>query len=260
LKGLREQAESGQSDAQTTLAKFETTYPELSRMLGASDEELSSPNGAAAHWLSKAAAAGNPAAQFEIGRRNLGRADSLQSLMEAAKHGSTGAAVLLAAISEADGSVDGEIRALRWLQPTAKAGKGPAMKLLANLLASSDHDEVRDPSAAETLLKPLRDNKYFANDPNIWQMSAAAAAGRGDFKAAMHFQDEAVAGAKRLEWDLAPLLTRRSAYAMDRQDKGLVMANAVVMQNSELQGLTKLRDPVTGVPNVRGEMRPEMRR
>ena len=240
LKELRSDADQGKTEAQTILGIFGLAYPELSRTIGASDD-IGKPYVTAVDWLSKAASAVNHSAQFELGSDQLlgsitgGPERGIKTLMRAAMNGSGEAALLLAMVSQSEATLDGEIRALRWLRGAAKSGYGPATKRLANLLASSDHIEVRDAMEAENQIKRLRESALFSGDPDVWQISAAAAAGRGDFKAAMQFEDKAISEAKRLEWRIEPLQSRRRAYETNTTIGGLVLPNPVTYATMQLE-------------------------
>jgi TPR repeat protein len=244
LRELRTDADNGKTDAQTILGMFGLTYPELSPTIGAS-EDKSKPYVTAVDWLSKAATAGNASAQFELGSGQLlgsitgGAERGVKTLMGAANNGSGEAALLLAVVSQSEATLDGEVRALRWLRGAAKSGYGPAIERLANLLASSDHVEVRDAVEAENQIKRLRESRQFASDPDVWQISAAAAAGRGDFREAMQFEDQAISEAKRLEWRIEPLQRRRRAYETKTTITGSVLPIPVTYSRMELPADSK---------------------
>ena len=221
LDSLRGQADKGDSEAQHTLGIFAGAYGELAKHVGSSEE-----------WLLKAAKAGNVDATFEqawcvlAGACSIERTDAVAKLMFAARHGSKGAAMILVAVAQAEGTREGEVRAWRWLRPVAATGYGPAMKWLANLLVSSPFAEVRDLSYGEAIADKLRGNNAFDDDPDVWQISAAAAAARGDFESALRDQDKAIKLARDRAWTLVPLQQRHDAYAVHGKWDGYVLEPA----------------------------------
>jgi TPR repeat protein len=234
---LRKKADGGDADAQYVLATFGVTYRELTADIGDPLE-----------WRRKAAAAGHVGAEFDLGLCELVRvegcralpAEGVQLLAQAARQGSGTAVVLLAFVCAAENSTAGDIRAIRWLQMGAATGQGPAVKWLADFLASSPHDEIRDAEGAERLAKRLRESALYKGDPDIWQISAAAAAARQDFRSALAFQDKALERAAALDWPTQALRERREAYAAQRDPRGYVLDTRLAFSQFIYEGKSKI--------------------
>jgi TPR repeat protein len=177
-------------------------------------------------WFLKAAQAGAPYAQYQIGTGLLqGRGCQCDSskgeiwLQKAAQADQPDAQVSLAEyLLKGEPNRESVTGAVVWLERAAKQGNGPAKLLLSAILAASPLTEVRDPPRALTLADGLEHD--YRRDPCLWEIRAAADASRGDFKAAGKAQARAITEAKRLGWDLAKMEQRRSTYASERAWSG----------------------------------------
>lgn len=176
-------------------------------------------------WLVKAAQAGLPVAQYEVGHMLLmGRecwrddAKGLKWIRLAAEQGEPTADVTLATrLLRGTPSAANVAQAKEWLERGAATGNDTripnssddARLLLAAVLAATPEASLRDPARALDLLKRVQD---VDEDPTPYEIQAAAAAAQGDFGHAVGAEQSAVSRATRLGWDLAPLQQRLSLY------------------------------------------------
>lgn len=181
-------------------------------------------------WFLKAAQAGAPYAQYQIGTGLLrGRGCQCDSskgeiwLQKAAQADQPDAQVSLAEYLLKDESTRESVTgAVVWLERAAKHDNGSAKLLLSAILAASPLTEMRDPSRALTLADTLE--REYRSDPSLWEIRAAASASRGDFKTAVKSQSKAVSEATSLGWDLAPLQQRQSLYESGQPWSGNLLA------------------------------------
>jgi len=181
-------------------------------------------------WFLKAAQAGAPYAQYQLGTGlMLGRGCHCDAgkgelwLEKAAQADQPDAQVSLAeAILRDRQDPDAVTSALVWLERAAKQGSGSAKLRLAAILAADAQPQIRDPARALGLCEGLEHE--YRRDPVLWEIRAAAAASSGDFKSARKDQAEAIAQAERLKWDLAALTARQSAYAANQAWHGDLLA------------------------------------
>lgn len=177
-------------------------------------------------WFLKAAQAGSPYAQYQIGTGLLsGRGCECDAtkgeiwLEKAAQADQADAQVSLAEYLLRDNPTPESIAgAIVWLERAAKQGNESGKLLLSALLAASPSTTVRDPVRALALSDTLE--RDYKHDPSFWEVRAAANALRGDYKAALKSESEAIDEATHLGWDLAPLETRRSLYASQQSWSG----------------------------------------
>jgi TonB family protein len=170
-------------------------------------------------WFLKAAQAGAPYAEFQVGTGLLmGRGchcDETKGeiwLEKAAQADQADAQVSLAEYLLKDASKREAVAgALVWLERAAKQGNDAGKLYLSAILAASPSAEVRDPGRALALVESL-DHDY-KNDPSVGEIRAAAYAARGDYQAAVKAQLEAISRAKDLGWDLTKLAQRQTVYA-----------------------------------------------
>lgn len=176
-------------------------------------------------WLIKAAQAGLPVAQYEVGHRLLigqrcwrDDAKGLKWMQMAAEQGEPTADVTLAMrLLRGTPSAANVAQAKEWLERGAapsNEGRIPnssddARLLLAAVLAATAEASLRDPSRALDLLKKVQD---VDEDPTPYDIRAAAEAARGDFSHAVHSEQSAISRATKLGWDLSPLQQRLSLY------------------------------------------------
>jgi uncharacterized protein len=173
-------------------------------------------------WFLKAAQAGAPYAQYQIGTSLLlGRGCQCDStkgeiwLEKAAQADQPDAQVSLAEYLLRDKSKGDSVGGAKvWLERAAKAGNGPAKLLLSALLASNPSPDIRNPARALALTDDL-EHDYKA-DPTLWDIKAAANASRGDYRAAVKAEAKAIEEAGRLGWDLTPLQQRQAIYTSQK--------------------------------------------
>lgn len=173
-------------------------------------------------WFLKAAQAGAPYAQYQIGTALLrGRGCQCESvkgeiwLQKAAQADEPNAQVSLAEyLLREKVSRESVSGALVWLERAAKQGNSSGKFLLASVLASSPDAHVRDPSRALTLIDAVE--RDYKRDPSLSEIRAAAYASRNDYAGAVEAQARALKEAKKLGWDLGPMQQRQSLY-MSRQ-------------------------------------------
>jgi TonB family protein len=181
-------------------------------------------------WFLKAAQAGAPYAQYQIGTGLLqGRGCQCDSskgeiwLQKAAQADQPDAQVSLAEyLLRGEPNRESVAGAVVWLERAAKQGNGSAKLLLSGILAATPISGMRDPPRALTLADSLEHDYKF--DPSFWEIHAAANASRGDFKAAIKDQSKAVSEATRLGWDLAQLQQRQSLYESGQPWSGNLLA------------------------------------
>lgn len=176
-------------------------------------------------WLLKAAQAGLPVAQYEVGHRLLtgqgcwrDDAKGLRWMQMAAEQGEPTADVTLATrLLRGTPSAANIAQAKEWLERGAATGNDTripnssddARLLLAAILAATSEASLRDPSRALDLLKRVQD---VDEDPTPYEIRAAAEAAQGDFSHAVGAEQSAISRATRLGWDLTPLQQRLSLY------------------------------------------------
>jgi TonB family protein len=170
-------------------------------------------------WFLKAAQAGVPYAQFQIGTGLLnGRGCQCDAgkgeiwLEKAAQADNADAQVSLAQyLLRGKPSAESLQGAMVWLERAAKQGNGSGKLLLSSILAANPFQDIRDPVRALSLTDGLQ--RTYKDDPNFWEIRAAAFASRDDYGAAIKAQSQALTEATQLGWDLQPLQQRASLYA-----------------------------------------------
>jgi TonB family protein len=181
-------------------------------------------------WFLKAAQAGAPYAQYEVGTGLLlGRGCQCDAgkgeiwLEKAAQNDQPDAQVSLAEYLLRDQSnPEAVTSALVWLDRAVNKGSNTAKLRLAAILAANPSAEIRNPTRALSLSEGL--DRDYGRDPSLWEIRAAAEASRGDFKAALKAESEAISGATRLGWDMAALNARQSAYRSNQAWTGDLFA------------------------------------
>jgi uncharacterized protein len=218
-KATLAKAEAGDASAQLMYAMMISGLPQLRQTY---DKALP--------WFLKAAQAGSPYAQYQIGTGLLqGRGCQCDTakgdiwLEKAAQADQPDAQVTLAEHLLRDHPTPESVSgALIWLQRAAKNGNSSAKLYLAALLATNPQPNVRDPARALELADGIV--KELHDDPSVWEVRAAANAARGDFKAAAKDQARAVKGAVDLGWDLTPMQKRQDLYASNQAWSGDLLA------------------------------------
>lgn len=176
-------------------------------------------------WLVKAAQTGEPVAQYQVARSLLtGRGcrrdevKGLKWLRMAAEQDEPNADITLATrLLRGTPSATDLTQAKGWLERAAALSEDDgipnssedARLLLAAILAATPQASLRDPARALSLLKDVHD---VDADPTPFDIQAAAQAAAGDLSDAVRSEQTALARARELGWDLAPLEQRLSVY------------------------------------------------
>jgi uncharacterized protein len=169
-------------------------------------------------WFLKAAQAGAPLAQYQVGYSMLlgwgcqcEENKGLVWLRKAAEADQADAQVTLASYALRDElSLENVKRARTWLERAAAQEHRDARVYLSALLAAAPFPDQRDPGRARALITEIF--RQVDDDPVAFEIRAAAAAALGDFKKAVKDQIRAIAMAKRLRWDVARLEERLAHY------------------------------------------------
>ncbi|HEY6514610.1 MAG TPA: energy transducer TonB [Steroidobacteraceae bacterium] len=169
-------------------------------------------------WFLRAAQAGLPPAQFEVGYgllRGIGCqpdvAKGLQWLRMAADQNEPNAEVTLAmgAIRGSPGYGD-MVQAKGWLERAAVQNNHDGELYLSALLAAAADPRLRDPQRALELLQKAFQDVY--DDPTPFEIRAAAQAAEGQFADAAESEKKAISRAQALRWDVSPLQARLAVY------------------------------------------------
>lgn len=207
VSDTRVKAEAGDVQSELMYGMLIAGYPQLGRSAGA-----------ALPWFLKAAQAGVPVAQYEVGTSLLHgmgchcEADKGEVwLRKAAQADQADAQVTLAQYA-LRGSPDTAAieQAKLWLERAVKSGNHDAKLYLSALLAATPVTGLRDPARALQLLESVKAD--LRGDPAEREIRAAAQASAGDFSRAASSERDAIGTAKRLHWDLAPLNERLASY------------------------------------------------
>jgi len=208
VRATEAKAEAGDVSAQMTLGMMIAGLPQLNRTY---DQ--------AVPWFLKAAQAGVPYAQYQLGTGLMSghgcQCDTTKGevwLQKAAQADQADAQVTLAEYLLRDASNRDAVNgAMVWLERAAKNGNSAAKLRLSAIYAASPLPDLRNPSKAMTLSEKLEPE--YRRDPSYWETRAAANAAGGDFEAAARMQSKALDVAKKLDWDLAKLQQRQSLYS-----------------------------------------------
>ncbi|MGH8202412.1 MAG: energy transducer TonB [Steroidobacteraceae bacterium] len=169
-------------------------------------------------WFLRAAQAGLPPAQFEVGYsllRGIGcqpdPAKALAWLRMAADQNEPNAEVTLAMGAMQGSAGFGDMgQARSWLEQAAAQGNHDGELYLSALLAAAPEPQLRDPQRALDLLqKAFQD---VNDDPTPFEIRAAAQAAEGQFADAAKSEKKAISRAHALQWDVAPLQARLAVY------------------------------------------------
>ena len=224
------EAELGYRTSLKNLAEDGAPYAQLVYGLlldGPLKEEGTSdvPEHAGLPWLVKAAQAGEPLAQYEVGHDLLlgdgcrrDEVKGLKWLQMAAEQDEPNADITLATrLLRGMPSATEVTQAKGWLERAAAQSEQDgipnssqdARLLLAAILAATPQASLRDPARALDLLKKVHD---VDEDPTPFDIRAAAQAAEGDFSDAVRSEQTAISLAGQLGWDLSPLERRLSLY------------------------------------------------
>lgn len=216
-----------------TLTKAEAGDPGSQMLYGmmiAGLPQLKQTYDQALPWFLKAAQAGSPYAQYQIGTGLLqGRGCQCDTgkgeiwLEKAAQADQADAQVSLAEyLLKGNPNPEAIAGAIVWLDRAAKHGNSSAKLRLSAILAASPSKSLLDASRALALADGLEHE--FKRDPSFWEIRAAANASSGNFRAATKAQAEALNEAKRLDWDLTALNQRQSLYMSGQAWSGDLLA------------------------------------
>jgi uncharacterized protein len=203
-------------------AKAEAGDPSAQMLYGmmiAGLPQLNETYAQALPWFLKAAQAGAPYAQYQIGTGLLrGRGCQCDNnkgelwLQKAAQADQADAQVSLAEFLLRDKpSAESLAGAMVWLERAVKQENDSAKLLLSAILAANPSADIRDPPRALALSDSLP--REYKRDPSLLEIRAAAYASRGDYAGASKAQTQAMEEATRLGWNLQPLQQRAATYA-----------------------------------------------
>ncbi len=169
-------------------------------------------------WLVKAAQAGVPYAQYEVGESLISgwgcRPDEAKGLrwlkLAAAQNEPRAETALAARLLRRPPDPATMATARQWLEAAVAQHEKSAALYLSALLAAAPEARDRDPARALRLEKEAF--AHPAADPTGYEIRAAAYAAEGHFAHAVDAEQEAIAQARRLGWSLAPLQTRLARY------------------------------------------------
>lgn len=215
VDATRLKAEAGDASAQMLYGMMIAGLPQLKQTYDK-----------AVPWFLKAAQAGSPYAQYQIGTGLLNgrgcQCDSVKGeiwLEKAAQADQPDAQVSLAEyLLKGKPTTEATQGAVVWLERAVKQNNVAAKLLLSSILAANPFADIRDPSRALALTDGVQ--HLYKGDPSFWEIRAAAFASRTDFKAAIKEQSQALNEAARLGWDLAPLQLRAALYAAHQPWRG----------------------------------------
>ena len=234
MEGLSiRQYEGLEQQVRSTATKAEAGDPQAQMLYGmmiAGLPQLNQTYDRAIPWFLKAAQAGAPYAQYQIGTgllRGHGCQCDLNKgevwLQKAAAADQPDAQVSLAEYLLRDfSSPDAVAGALVWLERAQRQGSSSARLLLASILAAYPDGRRRDPARALALAEQL--DHDFRRDPSLWEIRAAALAGKGDYRAAARAEAHGMDIARDLGWDLTALRVRADAYAAQQVWTGNLLA------------------------------------
>lgn len=180
--------------------------------------QLAKTSNAGLPWFLRAAQAGLPLAQFEVGYSLLvgigcqsDGAKATRWLRMAADQNEPNAEVALAMGAMRGSPTFGDIaQAGGWLEKAAAQGNHDGELYLSALLAAAPDPRLRDPQRAlELLQKVFRHVDY---DPTAFEIRAAAQAAAGNFADAVKAEKKAIRSAHSLHWDVSPLQARLAVY------------------------------------------------
>lgn len=207
LNEVKRSAEGGDPNSQLTYGMLLVGLPQLNKT-----------SNAGLPWFLRAAQAGLPLGQFEIGYSLLVgigcQRDELKAvrwLRMAADQNEPNAEVSLAMEAMEGSPGFGDMTTARgWLEKAAAQGNLNGKLYLSALLAAAPDPAVRDPRRALELLGPVMSE--LDDDPTAREIQAAAQAAEGDFTDAVSSEKSAIRQAHYLKWDLAPLKGRLADY------------------------------------------------
>jgi TonB family protein len=194
VKATEAKAEAGDPSAQMLYGMMIAGLPQLNKTYNQ-----------ALPWFLKAAQAGSPYAQYQIGTGLLlGRGCQCDAakgevwLEKAAQSDQPDAQVSLAEYLLREQATKESIAgAMIWLERAVKIGNNSAKLMLASILAATPSAHDRDPARALALTDNIE--REFKHDPSLWEIRAAAKASQGNFTAAAKDQAHAITEARQLD-------------------------------------------------------------
>ncbi len=199
LAQMKREAEQGGGDEQFRFAYFLDSLQQHVDHESLQDNPLT--------WFEKAAHNGHAVASYFMGMSLLTghncEADAYKSLgwlLRAATQNVADAQYTLA-IEHLSGNrlEKDEAKGLYWLERAASA-MAPAKIRFAWILTTHPEADIRDSVRAQSLLAEVDDD--YMDKQALWEARAAVAAESGDFKTAVHWQQQALDDAKSLELPL----------------------------------------------------------
>lgn len=216
---MRTEAEAGDVEAEFVYGMVLAGFPQLNHSMKD-----------ALPWFLRAAQAGAPGAQYQVGESlMLGRGCQCETtkgevwLRKAAEADEADAQVTIAQYA-LRGTPDesGSRIARTWLERAAKSGSHDGMIYLAALLAANPVAELRDPARALGLLDKV--GKDMGGDPSEYEIRAAAQGASGQYAAAAQSESKALSMARSLGWDVSPLKERLEHYQSGQPWYGNLLA------------------------------------
>ena len=224
--GLAKQVEDAKAKAEGGDPSAQMLYG----MMLAGLPQLNQHYAQALPWFLRAAQAGAPYAQYQVGTALLrGHGCQCESvkgeiwLQKAAQADEPNAQVSLAEyLLQEHVNSESVAGALVWLERATKQNNSAGKYMLASVLASSPDASVRDASRALALADAVEHD--YKRDPTLWEIRAAAFASLSDYSAAKKAQARAVEEAKALGWDVEAMQQRESLYATRQPWTGDLLA------------------------------------
>lgn len=196
----------------------------------------SGANGRALYFLAfkeTTGATGNAEAPFDF-MTGLPRTLMLAS----ARTGFVPAQLAVALQSWAERQPAGYARARTWL--SAASGTPEADKYMAALLLSHPTDAAADAKKARDLAIAVTKTGYGRQDPDLWQIVAAAHSANGDFGAAVRAQREAARWARFFRWSTEEFDRRLAEYRARREVREEIVTIPTVARDIEHGGTVTL--------------------
>jgi hypothetical protein len=162
-------------------------------------------------------------------------------LLKSARAGFAPAQLAVALNSWAEKQPEGYARARYWL--TVAKGMPEADKYMAALLLSHPTDGAADAARARELAMAVTRTGYGRQDPDSWQILAAAEAASGNFGAAIRAQKAAARWARMFGWSTEEFERRLQEYRASRavQDEIVTIPTVARQVVGEVEPLIPLR-------------------
>jgi uncharacterized protein len=205
---LKNAADTGDAFAQFNYAYFLEAVPTLAK-----DLEIDNPN----EWYSNAAQNGNSAASYFLGRNlingDMCKVDSSKGttwLLKASQNNLSDAQYLLAIESFSGALIHKDYeKGFYWLK-RASNNSDIAKLRMAWLLTTISDDSYRDIELASTYFSQVPEN--HSDRQTYLRTAASLAAGKGNFKSAIEWQEKALEDAKKLELPTNIIVAQLASY------------------------------------------------